>query len=180
MDFNKLKVYGFPRHLTKYKFYNPAKVRYLKSKEYGYFECSKQPKIPEVRHLADMYKQRTEYEKYMNPKGYKYSWTSGFPKVGDTIDFANPKIFLVRSEKNYGENEIKFLVDKKLSKIEISQFIQKLYRFRVRDVNTAILPGQVKRIQKGRGAAHERTRDIKKAVVKLDFKVDEFYRKIKS
>ena len=177
MDFNKLKVYGVPRHLTKYNIYNPAKMRYLKSKDYGYFECSKHPKVPEVRHLADMYKQRLEYEKYLNPKGYKYTWSSSFPKIGDTIDFANPKLFLVRSEKNYAENEIKFLVDKKLSKIEINQFIQKLYNFRVRDVNTAILPGKVHPFVKGRGARYERTRDIKKAVVKLDFKVDESYRK---
>jgi ribosomal protein L23 len=180
MDFNKLKVYGFQRHLTKYKIYNPSKMRYLKSKDYGYFECPKHPKIPEVRHLADMYKQRSEYEKYLNPKGLKYTWSSNFPKIGDTIDFANPKLFLVRSQKEYADNEIKFLVDKRLSKIEISQFIQKMYNFRVRDVNTAILPGQVKRVQQGRGAGHIRTRDIKKAVVKLDFNVEEFYRKIKS
>jgi ribosomal protein L23 len=178
MDFNKLKVYGFPRHVTQYKIYNPIKLNYFKSKEYGYFECSKRPKIPEVRHLADQYKQRLEYEKHFNPYGYKLTWTSQFPKVGETIDFVNPKMFLVRSQKKYEEDEIKFLVDKNLSKIEIKQFFEKLYNIKAKEISTSIIPGDVRRNMVTPFPRQYRTKDRKKAVIKLDFKVDESYRKI--
>lgn len=179
MDFNKLKVFGFPRHVTQYNVYNPSKIRYLKSKQYGYFECPKLNKNPEIQAIVYQYKKRLEYEKYMNPKGYKLSWTSNFPKVGDTIDFVNLKCFLVRSGKKYEPNEIKFLVDKNTSKPEIKQFIEKLYNIKVNKIDTAILPGQVRLNYKNpKQRSFMRTRDIKKAVIQLDFNTDESYRRI--
>ncbi len=179
MDFNKLKVYGFPRHMLKYNVYNPMKIRYLKCKTHGYFEAPKVNKIPELRFLVDRYKQRIEYEKYMNPKGFKTTWTSNFPKIGDTIDYVDPKIYLVRSEKRYGPNEAKFLIDNDLSKLEVKQFLEKLYKVKVKKINTAIMPGKVKADPEPRGQMkYTRTKDRKKAVVKFDFNVDEKYREV--
>jgi ribosomal protein L23 len=179
MDYNKLRVYGFPRHVMNYNVYNPTKIRYLKSRDYGYFEAPKKLRNPELRYLVDRYKQRLEYEKYMNPKGIKTTWTSNFTKIGNTIDYANPNIFLTRSGKRYEDNEIKFHVDKRLSKYEIIQFLEKLYKFKVKKIHTAILPGEVKlkRTEK-QIKSYMRTRDRKRAVVQLDFNVDEKYRKL--
>jgi len=178
MDFNKLKVFGFPRHYLKYNIYNPSKVRYLQSKDYGYFEAPKKSKYPELRYLVDRYKQKQEYEKHMNPKGYKMTWTSNFPKVGDTVDFVNPKFFLVRSGKRYEDNEVKFMVDNKMNKDEIKQFFEKLYRIKAEQICTAILPGQVKLHQNGKKRSYYRIKDRKKAVIKLNFNADESYRKL--
>jgi ribosomal protein L23 len=178
MDFNKLKVYGFPRHVMTYKMYNPTKIRYLKSRDLGYFEAPKYSKNPELRYLVDRYKQRLEYEKYMNPKGIKTTVTSNFPKFGPSIDYADPKIFLIKSPKIYEEDEVKFFVDKNLSKYEIKQFLEKCYKLKVNKVSTAILPGKVQALPLEKQRKFFRTKDVKKAVVKLDFPVDEKYRKL--
>jgi ribosomal protein L23 len=181
MDFSRLKIYGFPRHVMQYKIYNPRKIRYLKSKQFGYFETPKYSSNQELKYLVDRYKQRVEYEKYFNPKGYKITWTSKLPKTGLTIDYVNLKCYLVRTNKEYeSDNLIKFLVDKKLSKIEIKQFIEKLYNLRVNNISTAILPGKVKRVIKPGRNQREfmRTRDVKKALVELDFKAEPMYRKV--
>jgi ribosomal protein L23 len=179
MDFNKLKVFGFPRHVLKYNIYNPVKMRYLKSKDLGYFEAPKRTNNQELRYLFDRYKQRLEYEKYLNPKGIKMNITSNFPKVGDTIDFVNPKLFLVRSGKRYENDEIKFLVNKNMNKDEIKQFFEKLYNIKAEKIHTAILPGEVKPHQNKRTRSFYRTKDRKKAVIKLGFEADEKFRKLK-
>lgn len=181
MDFNKLKIFGFPRHVLNYNLYNPSKIRYLKSKDYGYFEAPKRNKIPELRYLVDQYKQRVEYEKHMNPKGIKLHITSKFPKVGDTIDFVNPKFYLVRSGKRYEDNEIKFLIDKNMNKDEVKQVFEKLYRVRAEKISTAIVPGQVKsRVNKKNGRSFFRIPDRKKAVIQVGFPVDNSLRKLTS
>lgn len=181
MDFNKLKVFGFPRHVMNYKVYNPLKIRYLKAKRYGYFEAPKNLKNPELTTLVSNYKQRIEYEKHMNPKGYKLTWTSNMPKVAEKIDYVNPKFLLVRSQRDYAENQVKYLVGKNESKFEIKQFFEKLYQMKVNTINTAIIPGQVKRFSQknAKGGAYYRTRDRKKAVLTLDFPIDEKFRKVK-
>lgn len=178
MDYNKFKVFGFPRAMTKFKIYNPAKVKYMVSKDHGYFEAPKHSKNRELRHLFAKYKQREEYEKYLNPKGFKYAMTSNFPKQADSIDYPNIKCYLVRSGKEYTENQVKFLVDPRLSKPEIRQFVQKLYNVKVNKVETAILPGEVKLKASKKGRSYYRTRDRKKAVLSLDIKVDDSLRKI--
>lgn len=178
MDFNKLKVYGFPRAMTKFKKYLPSKVEYLQSKDFGYLEAPKNSRCRELRILHQKYLQRVEYEKYMNPKGLKYTHTSNFPKIANTIDCPNPKLFMVRSQKIYHHNQIKFMVDKNASKPEIKQFLTKVYNLDVKDVATAILPGEVKRKVTKRGNSYMRTRDIKKAVVTLDFPVDNKFKLI--
>jgi ribosomal protein L23 len=180
MDFNKLRVYGFPRHVMQYKLYDPRKIKYLNSKAYGYFEAPKTGDNRELRFLVDRYKQRLEYEKYFNPKGYKITWNSRLPKTGITLDYVNLKCFLVRTNKQYEkDNLIKFLVDKKLSKVEITQFIEKLYQIRVNKISTAILPGRVKQKITGKGKRqYMRTKDQKKALIELDFNADKGFRQI--
>jgi ribosomal protein L23 len=180
MDFQKLKVFGFPRAMTKFRHYLPSKIEYLRSKDFGYFETPKNTKNKELRILYQKYKQRLEYEKYMNPLGLKYSYTSNFPKIAPIIDMPNPKAWLVRTDKVYRDDEIKFLVDKKMSKPEIKHFVQNVYNINVQKVSTAILPGQIKIENKDQKRNFIRTRDRKKAVIKLDFKVDKSYRKIEN
>ncbi len=181
MDLIKSKVYGFPRHYMNYKVYDPTKYRYLKSKQYGYFECPRQLKVPELHYLVNQYKQREEYEKWMNPNGHKLTLTSNFPKIGPTLDFLDPKKFyLVRSEKEYNNNEIKFLVDKEWGKDEIGQFFHKLYRIRPQKIHTAILPGEVKLKPSTKQREYMRTPDRKKAVIQLGFETDDKYREIPS
>jgi ribosomal protein L23 len=181
MDFNKLRVFGFPRHVLNYNLYNPTKIRYLKSKDFGYFEAPKRNKIPELRYLVDQYKQRVEYEKHMNPKGFKLNITSKFPKVGDTVDFVNPKFYLVRSGKRYEDNEIKFLIDKNMNKDEAKQVFEKLYRVRAEKISTAIVPGQVKqKVNQKNGRSFYRIPDRKKAVIQVGFPVDQSLRRLTS
>jgi ribosomal protein L23 len=179
MDLNKLKLFGFPRHVMQYNVYDPRKIRYLKSKKYGLFEAPRRLPTPEVQTLVKNYEQRKEYEKYMNPKGFKYTYTSNFPKVGQQFDLLNLKCFLVRTDKQYNTNQIKFMVDKNLSKPEIHQFLNKLYGFNIAKIQTAILPGEVKAKMTKKNIKYYRTREYKKAVVDLDIKVDEKFRKIK-
>lgn len=61
------------------------------------------------------------------------------------------------------ESKYLFLVDKSSSKLEIKRAVEEIYKVRVRDVNTAILPGKLKRVRFQAG----RTPDFKKAVVSL-------------
>jgi len=179
---NKLKLFGFQRATMNYNYYNPLKVKCWRENKNGYFEAPRYSKNRTLHHLVDQYKQRVEYEKYMNPRGIKPTITSNFPKIGDTLDFVNLKCILVRSGKDYNGNFIKFLVDKKMSKPEIVQYLQKLYEMKPKQVKTAILPGEV--YAKTFGSKNRskmqwlRKPDRKKALVELDFKFHSFYSKI--
>lgn len=169
----KLKRLGFPRFLSIYKQYNPSLLSYLNSKDHGYFEAPKRGKNRELRHLVNNYKTNQEFDKYLNPKGYKLTWTSNYPKNGDQIDYINTKCFLTRTEKKYNvepNNLVKFRVDKDLSKPEIRQIVSKLYNVNVLGVNTSIIPGEVKRRQQS--LRFYRTRDYKNALVATDFEID--------
>ena len=168
MDINKMKLFGFKRAMLYNKFYNPAEIRYLNVKGVGKFEAPKQTGIRELSKLANNYKQRLEYEKYMNPLGLKYTITSNFPKPGLTDEFSNFKCFLVRSGKTISGNWIKFIVDINTSKPEIRQFLSKLYNLRIGRIHTVINPGKVKRnYRKNQFKGYFRTRDVKKAYVQL-------------
>lgn len=65
-----------------------------------------------------------------------------------------------QKEKN---NEYFFVVHKKASKSMIRDAVQAIFKVKVVDVRTAVLPGKLKRV--GRHMA--KTADIKKAFVKL-------------
>jgi ribosomal protein L23 len=179
MDFNKLKIFGFARAYAKYKIYDPTKFRYVVHPKYGYFEAPVRSSRREVKNLVENYQSKCEYERHLNPKGLRYTITSNFPKVGETHDYIDPKLIMVRSGKPMQKNNIKFKVDEKLSKPEIKQVVEKLYKFNVQKVNTAILPGRVKyNMTSTKCRKYERTNDYKKAYVEVDFEVDKSYRKL--
>lgn len=56
-----------------------------------------------------------------------------------------------------------FLVDKAADKIQIKHAVEEIYKVKVRDVNTLVSPGKLKRVRHKLG----RTPDLKKAVVTL-------------
>lgn len=73
---------------------------------------------------------------------------------------------LRRTEKSqfYGpQGKYIFLVDKSANKIQIKQAVEEIYKVKVKDVNTLILPGKLKRVRYQAG----RTPDFKKAIVTL-------------
>ncbi len=176
VNISKMKLFDVPRYYTQYKIYNPLKMKYLMSNKYGYFEAPKTRGPRELKTIVHNYQQRVEYEKYMCPKGLKYSYTSRFPKYGDQIDFVNYNIFLVRTGKNMDENSIKFKIPKNLSKPELKQFLSKLYSMDIQKVTSAILPGKVHYDQNQR--RYIRTKDVKKAVVSIGKKVDSNFQNI--
>ncbi len=71
------------------------------------------------------------------------------------------------SEKGTGmrmnENKYVFKVDKKANKLEVKRAIEELFKVKVEDVTTMIMPGKPKRLGRFEG----RRPDWKKAVVRL-------------
>ena len=73
---------------------------------------------------------------------------------------------ILRTEKStLGEPAGKylFLVDKKANKIQIKRAVEEIYKIKVRNVNTFIYSGKLKRVRSQLG----KTPDVKKAVVTL-------------
>jgi len=74
---------------------------------------------------------------------------------------------LLTTEKSTKEkekfNKYTFLVDRRANKIEIETAIENIYKVRVKDVNTCILPGKLKRVRYKAGY----TPSYKKAIVTL-------------
>ncbi|MBU4473072.1 MAG: 50S ribosomal protein L23 [Candidatus Omnitrophica bacterium] len=74
---------------------------------------------------------------------------------------------LIRTEKstNLYEPQAKylFLVDKVSNKIQIKRAVEEIYKVKVKEVNTLIAPGKLKRVSYQSG----RTPDLKKAIVTL-------------
>jgi large subunit ribosomal protein L23 len=73
---------------------------------------------------------------------------------------------LIRTEKSTVVEPIGkylFLVDTKANKIQIRKAVESLYKVKVRDVNTFVSMGKMKRVRQQAG----RTPDLKKAVVTL-------------
>ena len=74
---------------------------------------------------------------------------------------------LIRTEKSTGllEPEAKylFLVSKAANKIQIKSAVEQIYKVKVKDVNTIISRGKLKRVRHQLG----RTPDVKKAIVTL-------------
>ena len=61
------------------------------------------------------------------------------------------------------ENKYMFEVDRRANKIEIKHAVETLFKVNVRDVNTLIVRGRVRRL----GRAWAKTRNWKKAIVTL-------------
>ncbi len=73
---------------------------------------------------------------------------------------------LLRTEKSAGfedKGKYLFLVDKSANKVEIKHAVEEIYKVKVTDVNTVVMPGKLKRVRYQYG----RTPDFKKAFVKL-------------
>jgi ribosomal protein L23 len=122
-----------------------------------------------IETLADNYKKRLEFEKYMCPGGLKPTITSRFAKPPTEIEFVSHTMTLSRSEKKYGNNTICFRTNDFLSKPEIKQYFQKLYNLRINRIATARHQGEIKR-------NHDNTKwrksDFKKVMLRLDYEVD--------
>jgi large subunit ribosomal protein L23 len=73
---------------------------------------------------------------------------------------------IIRTEKSTlyePEGKYLFLVDKTSNKIQIKRAVEEIYKVKVKDVNTFISSGKLKRVRYQLG----RTPDLKKAVVTL-------------
>jgi len=73
---------------------------------------------------------------------------------------------IIRTEKSTlyePEGKYLFLVDKASNKIQIKRAVEEIYKVKVKDVNTFISSGKLKRVRYQLG----RTSDLKKAVVTL-------------
>jgi large subunit ribosomal protein L23 len=73
---------------------------------------------------------------------------------------------ILRTEKSTlyePEGKYLFLVDKTANKIQIKRAVEEVYKVKVKDVNTFISAGKLKRVRYQLG----RTPDVKKAVVTL-------------
>ncbi len=73
---------------------------------------------------------------------------------------------LLRTEKSTGfedKGKYLFLVEKSANKVEIKRAVEEIYKVKVTDVNTVVMPGKLKRVRYQYG----RTPDFKKAFVKL-------------
>jgi large subunit ribosomal protein L23 len=73
---------------------------------------------------------------------------------------------LIRTEKSglyEPEGKYLFLVDKSCNKVQIKQAVEHIYKVKVKDVNTLISPGKLKRVRYQIG----KTPDYKRAIVTL-------------
>jgi large subunit ribosomal protein L23 len=73
---------------------------------------------------------------------------------------------LIKTEKSTLYEPLRkylFLVDKSCNKIQIKQAVEHIYKVKVKDVNTFILRGKLKRVRYQVG----KTPDFKKAIVTL-------------
>jgi len=73
---------------------------------------------------------------------------------------------LLRTEKGTSlltYDKYHFLVDKTANKVQIKKAVEEIYKVKVKDVNTLISHGKLKRVRQ----AYGRTTDNKKAVVTL-------------
>ena len=113
-------------------------MRYLQHATLGNFEAPKAgSKTDSLKELYGNYQKRLEFERYMNPKGFKPTITSNFRKPQPEIEFVNHEMKLMRSPKDYGKDIVGFRMNNFLSKPEIQQYLMKLYNLNVQKVNTA-------------------------------------------
>jgi len=73
---------------------------------------------------------------------------------------------LLRTEKGTNslkDNKYHFIVDKRANKVEIKKAVEEIYKVKVKDVNSYITHGKLKRVRTHYG----RTCDLKKVIVTL-------------
>ena len=95
-------------------------MRYLQHASLGKFEAPKTGlKTNSLKELYQNYQNRLNFERYMNPKGYKPTITSNFQKPQPEIEFVNHEMKMMRSPKDYGKDIVCFRMNNFLSKPEI-------------------------------------------------------------
>ena len=133
-------------------------------------------KIKDTHQLQENYAKRLEFEKYLTPNGIKPTITSRFPKERQEIEFLSHRITLARSPKPYDEKTICFRCDPFLSKMEIKQYLTKVYNLPVESLTTVNVMGK---IMTDRATRRKwRKKDYKKAIVKLEYEVDQEYQRL--
>ena len=95
--------------------------------------------------LAENYKKRLEFQKYLCPGGLKPTITSRFPKPPTEIEFVSHTMTLSRSEKKYNNNTVCFRTNDFLSKPELKQYLKKLYNMPINKIGTARHQGVIMR-----------------------------------
>ncbi len=171
-----MKRFGFHPDQLYFNIYNSRKVRYLQHPHLGKFEAPKKSSSTSMTELHENYQKRLDFERYMNPKGYKPTITSNFKKPQMEIDFVNHEVQLMRSPKDYGEEWVNFRVNNFLSKPELKQYLMKLYGMNIQQLNTANKQGKIMRNLDKHG--YWRKKDWKKVMVKVDYTVDPELRKL--
>ena len=73
-----MKRFGFHPEQLYYNMRNPNKVKYVYHKNLGNFEVPKIKDTTDINILHKKYQERLDFEKYMNPKGFKTTITSRF------------------------------------------------------------------------------------------------------
>lgn len=187
-DYNSMKIFGFNRSDLKYDIPNYKNIKYLYSLNYGKFRMPtsffNNLKKREINFIVNNHKQSMLYEKYFNPNGYKMKITSKFPKLPPIPQYGllptNFKLILLRSGKNYARNELKFIINNDMDKIQLKQILIKLYNLDIENIFTAIQPGRVFRDYRSKSRnTYKRIDERKVAVVRLrSTKVPDYFSKI--
>ena len=132
-----MKRFGFHPDQLYFNMRNPMKVRYISCKRTGTsFEAPMKSNVNDINQLKKRYKDRLEWEKYMNPKGLKPTITSRFKKPAKEIEFVSHEMMLARSPKPYDDNTVCFRHNDFLSKPEIKQYLSKLYKLPINKLGT--------------------------------------------
>ena len=114
---------------------------------------------------------------FLNPKGLVPQQIGTLPRKKRNYDFLNWKQELHRigPGKEVEKNVATFVVDTRMTKPEIKQYIEKVYKIEVDRVNTVISHSKIRKDLAGR---RYRNQDIKKAYVFMKgIHVPEFFRK---
>lgn len=161
-----MKRFGYLREYLHFNIYNSTKMYYLKHPIYGNLELPKHPKNKKseaINEAAANYAKRVDLEKYLNPKGYKPTITSNFPKPQLIHDFANIMLYRIPTNKNYGSGTLVFESKLGLSKPEVKQFLMKMYNLPVLTIHSQTINHKFKRTRHG----YEKPADTKKWIVKI-------------
>ena len=114
---------------------------------------------------------------FLNPKGLKAQKLSTLEAPQRNYDFLNWRLDLHRigQNKEVEENVATFRVDLRMTKPEIKQYLEKVYKLEVQRVNTVRIHGKIKKNMFGHRFKES---EKKKAYVFLkDAKIEDFYKK---
>ena len=84
-----MKQFGYHTNQLYFNMRAPNKVKYIMQKDLGAFEIPKHKSTNSITELHKEFKAKTEWEKYLNPKGLKPTITSRFTKPVQEQDFVS-------------------------------------------------------------------------------------------